>query len=48
MLACLLTEAVVRDIETYEKYKKQAPQYVARHGGEGCCRGGKAEVLAGD
>jgi uncharacterized protein (DUF1330 family) len=37
MLACLLTEAVVHDVETYEKYKQQTPQYVARHGGECCC-----------
>ena len=30
----VMTEAVVHDVEAYEKYKAQAPQYVARHGGE--------------
>ena len=48
MLACLLTEAVVHDVEASEKYKQQAPQHVARHGGECCCRGGKVEVLVRD
>ena len=40
MAVYLMTEAVVHDVEAYEKYKEQAPQYVARHGGEYCCRGG--------
>jgi uncharacterized protein (DUF1330 family) len=48
MLACLLTEAVVHDVEAYEKYKQQAPLHEARHGGEGCCRGGEVEVLVRD
>jgi uncharacterized protein (DUF1330 family) len=48
MLACLLTEAVVHDVEASEKYKQQAPQHEARHDGEGCCRGGEVEVLVGD
>ena len=39
MSVYLMTEAVVHDVEAYEKYKEQAPQYVARHGGEYCCRG---------
>ena len=43
-----MTEAVVHDVEAYDKYKEQAPQYVARHGGEYCCRGGKVDVLVGD
>ena len=48
MSAYVLTEAVVHDVEAYDKYKQQAPQYVARHGGEYCCRGGEVEVLVGD
>lgn len=44
----LLTEAIVHDVETFKKYKEQAPQYVARHTGEYCCRGGKAAVHVGD
>ena len=47
MAVYLMTEAVVHDVEAYEKYKEQAPQYVARHGGEYCCRGGNVDVLAG-
>ena len=39
MSVYLMTEAVVHDVAAYEKYKAQAPQYVARHGGEYCCRG---------
>jgi len=30
MSVYLMTEAVVHDVEAYEKYKEQAPQYVAR------------------
>ena len=48
MSVYLMTEAVVHDIEAYEQYKEQAPQYVARHGGEYCCRGGEVDVLVGD
>ena len=46
MAVYLMTEAVVHDVEAYEKYKEQAPQYVARHGGEYCCRGGNVDVLS--
>ena len=28
MSVYLMTEAVVHDVEAYEKYKEQAPQYV--------------------
>ena len=48
MSVYVMTEAVVHDVEAYEKYKAQAPQYVARHGGEYCCRGGAVDVLFGD
>ena len=48
MSVYLMTEAVVHDVEAYEQYKEQAPQYVARHGGEYCCRGGEVDVLVGD
>ena len=48
MSVYLMTEAVVHDVEAYAQYKEQAPQYVARHGGEYCCRGGEVDVLVGD
>ena len=47
MSVYLMTEAVVHDVEAYEQYKEQAPQYVARHVGEYCCRGGEVDVLVG-
>ena len=43
-----IADAEIHDPEAYEKYKEAAPKYVARHGGEYCCRGGKFEVLVGD
>ena len=44
----LVTEAIVHDVETFKKYKEQAPQYVAHHTGEYCYRRGKAAVHVGD
>ena len=44
----LIADSEIHDPEAYEKYKEAAPKYVARHGGEYCCRGGKFEVLVGD
>jgi uncharacterized protein (DUF1330 family) len=44
----MILDADVHDLEAYEKYKEAAPKYVARHGGEYCCRGGGAEVFVGD
>ena len=44
----MILDAEIHDTEAYEKYKEAAPKYVARHGGEYCCRGGKFEVLVGD
>ena len=43
-----IADSEFHDPEAYEKYKEAAPKYVARHGGEYCCRGGKFEVLVGD
>ena len=48
MSVYMILDAEVHDTEAYEKYKEAAPQYVARHGGEYCCRGGKIDVLAGE
>ena len=48
MSVYLIADSEIHDPEAYEKYKEAAPQYVARHGGEYCCRGGKFEVLVGD
>ena len=44
----MILDADVHDLEAYEKYKEAAPKYVARHGGEYCCRGGATEVFVGD
>ena len=48
MSVYLIADSEIHDPEAYEKYKEAAPKYVARHGGEYCCRGGKFEVLVGD
>ena len=48
MSVYMVLDAEVHDPEKYEEYKAAAPQYVARHGGEYCCRGGSTEVFAGD
>ena len=48
MSVYMILDAGVSDAEAYEKYKEAAPQYVARHGGEYCCRGGGIDVLAGE
>ena len=48
MSVYMILDAEVRDVEAYEKYKEAAPQYVARHGGEYCCRGGDIDVVAGE
>ena len=44
----LIADSEIHAPEAYEKYKEAAPQFVARHGGEYCCRGGEFEVLFGD
>ena len=44
----LIADSEIHDPEAYEKYKEAAPQFVARHGGEYCCRGGGFEGLGGD
>ena len=48
MSVYLIADSEIHDPEAYEKYKEAAPKYVARHGGEYCCRGGKFKVLVGD
>ena len=48
MSVYLIADSEIHDPEAYEKYKEAAPKYVARHGGEYCCRGGELEVLVGD
>ena len=39
----LIADSEIHDPEAYEKYKEAAPKYVARHGGEYCCRGGNSK-----
>ena len=48
MAVYMILEADVHDPEAYEIYKQAAPQYVARHGGEYCVRGGESTVFGGD
>ena len=43
-----IADSEFHDPEAYEKCKEAAPKYVARHGGEYCCPGGKFEILVGD
>lgn len=49
----MILDAAVHDAEpenaaAYETYKKEAPQYVYRYGGEYLCRGGTVDVIAGE
>ena len=48
MSVYMVLDAEVHDPEKYEEYKAAAPQYVSKHGGEYCCRGGSTEVFVGD
>ena len=48
MSVYMILDAEIHDAEAYEKYKEAAPQYVARHGGEYCCRGGGIDVVVGE
>ena len=48
MSVYMILDADVHDPVAYEKYKAEAPKYVAKHGGEYCCRGGATEVFVGD
>ena len=48
MSVYMILDTEVHDAEAYEKYKEAAPQYVARHGGEYCCRGGDIDVQSGE
>ena len=45
MSVYLIADSEIHDPEAYEKYKESAPKYVARHGGEYCCRGGTKRKL---
>ena len=48
MSVYMILDAELHDAEAYERYKEAAPQYVARHEGEYCCRGGDIDVLTGE
>tara|TARA_Y100000590_G_scaffold466162_1_gene640670 strand:- start:393 stop:683 length:291 start_codon:yes stop_codon:yes gene_type:complete len=43
-----ILDAKVHDTQEYERYKKEAPKFVEKHGGEYCCRGGKVDIIAGN
>lgn len=48
MTAYLLVEVKVSDPVSYEKYKKQAAEAIAKYGGRYLVRGGAVEVLEGN
>lgn len=48
MTAYLIADVDIKDLERYEKYKREVPALIARHGGEYLVRGGGFDVLEGD
>lgn len=48
MPAYLILDIDIRDPVKYERYKREVPALVARHGGEYLVRGGKHEIMEGD
>jgi uncharacterized protein (DUF1330 family) len=47
MSAFVIVEIVIRDPETYERYKQLAPPSIAAYGGRYVVRGGEVETLEG-
>lgn len=47
MAAYVAVEIIVKDAETYERYKQLAPPSIAAYGGRYLVRGGKTETLEG-
>lgn len=47
MAAYVAVEIIVKDAETYERYKQLAPPSIATYGGRYLVRGGKTETLEG-
>ena len=48
MKAYLIVDLTVEDPDRYQEYVKQAPAFVARHGGKYLVRGGEVDVVEGD
>ena len=48
MTAYILVDITVEEPERYQDYVRQAPAFVAKHGGEYLVRGGNAEAPEGD
>ena len=48
MKAYLIVDLSVNDNATYQEYVRQAPAFVARHGGKYLVRGGEVDVIEGD
>ncbi len=48
MPAYVIVDIEVKDPETYEGYKKQAPASIAHYGGKYIARGGECCVLEGE
>jgi uncharacterized protein (DUF1330 family) len=48
MAAYIIAEIEITDPDTYDRYRAQTPDAIARYGGRFIVRGGKAETLEGD
>lgn len=48
MPAYIILDVYITDRAKYEKYVKQAPETIAKHGGKYLVRGGNAENLEGE
>ena len=48
MSAYLVVDIDVHDLDQYQGYVSQAPDYVKRHGGKYVVRGGNVEVVEGE
>ena len=48
MVAFVIVDIEVRELERYERYKELAPESIRLYGGRYIARGGKADVLEGD
>ena len=48
MKAYLVVDLTVHDNDTYQGYVKEAPAFVAKHGGKYLVRGGDVDVIEGE
>lgn len=48
MKAYLVVDLTVHDNDTYQQYVKDAPGFVAKHGGKYLVRGGDVDIIEGE